>query len=262
MVMQRLRPCQNSGTTAHSLRPLPSARDHGDGLSAAAIAGLAVDWHAGDEASAAAQITRATLIAVPGADAVGILRVAGGHRLAGQAPTDDTAAELDELQAELGDGPSPVTLRTGRPVVVNALSAQPHWPAFTSRAAECGIAAIACLPLGLTGHNLGTLNLYAGAPGAFVTSTGLAAVLAIHAALALHAIAEREQLRRAVASRDRIGQAKGILMVRHHCTAKQAFDQLVAESQAVNLKLVDVADRTIAEQRRRSDARVRLVECG
>jgi hypothetical protein len=50
-----------------------------------------------------------------------------------------------------------------------------------------------------------------------------------------------EQLEQAVASRDVIGQAKGILMERHKLTPDAAFDMLRQASQHLNIKLRDVA---------------------
>jgi AmiR/NasT family two-component response regulator len=50
------------------------------------------------------------------------------------------------------------------------------------------------------------------------------------------------QLRRALTTRDVIGQAKGILMERHGLTADQAFRRLVEMSQHSNAKLADVAE--------------------
>ena len=50
-----------------------------------------------------------------------------------------------------------------------------------------------------------------------------------------------DNLRLAVQSRDVIGQAKGILMSRHHLSADQAFAMLVAASQHTNAKLIQVA---------------------
>lgn len=51
-----------------------------------------------------------------------------------------------------------------------------------------------------------------------------------------------EQLIEALATRDRIGQAKGILMERYRVTEHQAFELLSAASQSSNTKLVDLAD--------------------
>jgi hypothetical protein len=54
-------------------------------------------------------------------------------------------------------------------------------------------------------------------------------------------VAEVEQMRRAMASRAPIEQAKGVLMRDRECTAEQAFAELVQLSQHSNRKLVDVA---------------------
>jgi AmiR/NasT family two-component response regulator len=60
-----------------------------------------------------------------------------------------------------------------------------------------------------------------------------------------------EQFRSALASRDLIGQAKGILMERFDLNAVTAFDLLRKLSQESNTKLVDVADRLVNRDRRR-----------
>jgi AmiR/NasT family two-component response regulator len=48
-------------------------------------------------------------------------------------------------------------------------------------------------------------------------------------------------LRRAIDTRDIIGQVKGILMNRRGISADEAFDLLRRASQDLNVKLVDVA---------------------
>ena len=52
---------------------------------------------------------------------------------------------------------------------------------------------------------------------------------------------ENAQLRRALETRDVIGQAKGVLKVTMSCTADQAFAMLVHKPQQTNTKLADVA---------------------
>ena len=54
-----------------------------------------------------------------------------------------------------------------------------------------------------------------------------------------------EQMHRAIASRDLIGQAKGIIMERFRVDAVQAFALLTRLSQESNTKLLDVAERVI-----------------
>ncbi|MDT7798847.1 MAG: hypothetical protein QOI78_2280, partial [Actinomycetota bacterium] len=58
---------------------------------------------------------------------------------------------------------------------------------------------------------------------------------------------EATHLRKAVESRDVIGQAKGILMQRRGITADEAFDVLRRASQELNVKLADLA-RTLADR--------------
>ena len=63
---------------------------------------------------------------------------------------------------------------------------------------------------------------------------------------------EIAQLREAIETRDVIGQAKGVIMVTMGCTADEAFELLRAQSQAENLKLVDIAAEVARRAARRS----------
>jgi len=80
-------------------------------------------------------------------------------------------------------------------------------------------------------------------------------VLAAHASTALRATMsssaadlEVAQLKEALNSRDVIGQAKGILMERRGVSPGKAFDTLRRASQALNVKLAQVAE-TLVEHR-------------
>lgn len=54
-------------------------------------------------------------------------------------------------------------------------------------------------------------------------------------------VSEVENLREALTSRALIEQAKGIIMVRNHCSPDEAFDLLVTTSQRNNIKVRDLA---------------------
>ena len=56
---------------------------------------------------------------------------------------------------------------------------------------------------------------------------------------------EGEQLQSALSTRDRIGQAKGIIMERYGVDDVRAFEMLKQISQDSNTRLVDVAQRVI-----------------
>jgi hypothetical protein len=103
---------------------------------------------------------------------------------------------------------------------------------------------------------LGALNLYSFAPDGFTAADpDIALVLAAHASTALvgtkavtAAELEAAQLKEALASRDVIGQAKGILMERRGISAAEAFDVLRSASQSLNVKLAQLAE-TLASRR-------------
>jgi AmiR/NasT family two-component response regulator len=61
------------------------------------------------------------------------------------------------------------------------------------------------------------------------------------ATLASELAVEVEHLRKALLSRDVIGQAKGILMERFKVTADEAFHLLVESSQHRNVRVADLA---------------------
>lgn len=241
-----LRVCSDDGVRTSDRTPEPSARN------LVAAPAEVVAWHTAPDADgAAASITQAVVDVVASAESAGISWLHGRrHRPTGHGPTDETAAAMGRLHTGTADGPWRQALADRRPVEISAMVAETRWPAFTARAAELGVAAMLCLPL-VVERGLGTLDLHSGTPGAFRdVDVEAAMVFATHAALALRSHAERANLERALATRDRIGQAKGIVMVRHELTAEQAYDRLVAASQHANIKLTDVADWLVDEQQR------------
>ena len=84
--------------------------------------------------------------------------------------------------------------------------------------------------------------LYAAQPAAFdEESEQVGLLVASHAAVAFADARKLDQLAESVATRDLIGQAKGILMERHQLTTSRAFQVLVAYSQHSNRELRNVA---------------------
>jgi hypothetical protein len=93
-------------------------------------------------------------------------------------------------------------------------------------------------------RTLGALNLYSRHEEAFdAEARAVGAVFATHAAVALSTAQHDAQMEQALAGRDLIGQAKGILMSREGVTADQALDMLREASQRLNMKLREVAER-------------------
>lgn len=64
---------------------------------------------------------------------------------------------------------------------------------------------------------------------------------------------ELDGLHTAMQTRGVIEQAKGMLMIRHHCDAETAFETLVHLSQTSHRKLVDVAQAMVTTWAERDD---------
>ncbi len=92
----------------------------------------------------------------------------------------------------------------------------------------------------------GALNLLSTRADAFdVGAETTLAMLATHAAITLIAADKDTQFRSALASRDVIGQAKGIIMERYKLDAGRAFALLIKLSQDSNTPLRSVAQRLV-----------------
>ena len=176
----------------------------------------------------------------------GLILLDGGT-LTPQATTGRPPYLLDTLQQELGDGPCLDAARRQATNRIDDTKTDPRWPQFGAEAAELGVCSMLCVPLWVHEQCLGALTLYAERSDAFTRlDERLAHLFGTLAALAIAEAQRVGQLRTAMANRDVIGQAKGILMERHRLTADAAFHRLAEASQRVNKKLVVVAAHVAA----------------
>ena len=126
------------------------------------------------------------------------------------------------------------------------IAADTRWTTFREAALKCDVASMVCVPMYVDDHLLGTLSLYGDRPGVFRNGAEpVARMLATLCAIALADDQKRERLERALANRDLIGQAKGVLMTRHGVRADEAFEMLRTHSQHTNSKLVAVAEKVV-----------------
>ncbi|HWG15031.1 MAG TPA: GAF and ANTAR domain-containing protein [Streptosporangiaceae bacterium] len=164
-----------------------------------------------------------------------------------QAVEGEPPLALDVLKQETGTGPCIDCSRDQVTVRVDDMTTESRWPRYAELALSLNVASMLCVPLYVHDEQLGSVSLFATDRAAFtVADEYLARLFACQAAMALAEVRRAEQMRRALANRDVIGQAKGILMERHRITADEAFKLLADQSQRANLKLADVA-RTLAE---------------
>lgn len=197
---------------------------------------------------------------LPHADLVSVTLRNGDGEFFTPVHTEPLALDLDKLQYEYGEGPCVEAARRSGPgyAVSDDLAVDPRWTRFGPAAARlgmCAVLATSLLPNAEPPEMSGALNVYSRRTGGFdEADRTLALLLATHASLALahveavtFAELQATNMRKAIDSRDVIGQAKGILMGRRGITSGDAFDLLRRTSQDLNIKLVDLA-QTLADR--------------
>ncbi len=175
---------------------------------------------------------------------------------------------LLELQTTFREGPHWAARRAGEPVAVADLVADERWPRFRAAGLSSGVRSILAFPV-IAGNTVVTTELAAVRPGVFgpagagwepgtgalpVLLTEQIAVAARRTERHEAAVREARQMRRALDSRDLIGQAKGVLMVAHGLHPEAAFDLLRRNAQRSQRKLADVARQVIADHAARREA--------
>jgi ANTAR domain/GAF domain len=197
--------------------------------------------------------------AIPDADAVSITVLNGGSRST-PVSTDERIIALDHLQQESGRGPCIQAAEGRKPQRVEIATAH-QWPEFADKAKELGVRACLSAPL-LVGDGepelVGSLNVYSYTASAFDPfDEGLMRLYTVTAGQAITNSRRWQKTRdtvtsleRALTSRAEIDEAKGALMAIHGCTADEAFQRLVSESQDRHIKLHEVARELLAWLRR------------
>ena len=202
---------------------------------AGSLAQYALAWHqpAWTETQIAQDVTRVAVTVIPAAHGAAIVALAGP----GELTTIAAHGVLPDLRA-------PARAAAGRADTLADLPSANGWPVFTAPSGPGWVGSTICIPLGSGRTMFGTLIVAADHHGSFTTA--MLTVLATHASIALGAARDRTNLQAALASRDLIGQAKGILMERGRITADTAFTELVRLSQSNNMKLRELCDQLTA----------------
>lgn len=193
-----------------------------------------------------ANVSRAVLEMIPGAEMAGFLLLGRGGRYETRSPTSDRLYELDELQVSSGEGPCVEAAVDELFVRTDDFADDRRWPFYSAEMLKRGLRSALSFKLYTSQRNAGALNIFSSQPHAFTSEDeAVGQVLAAHAAAAIIASSQGEQLQSALTSRDLIGQAKGIIMERYNVDAVRAFEMLRQLSQSGNVKLVDVAQQVI-----------------
>jgi GAF domain-containing protein len=192
------------------------------------------------------RITGAAVDLVPGSESCDVLMITGPSTFESHASTSGLPPQLDNLQVTLGEGPCLDAADGPEMIRCNDLRADTRWPKFAAAAVEAGVLSILSFRLYTQAGRSGALNMFSTRADAFGTESEYAGeALAAHAAVAILASRKELQFKSALASRDRIGQAKGMLVERFSVDAEQAFRMMVTLSQETNTPLTDIATRIV-----------------
>jgi hypothetical protein len=141
--------------------------------------------------------------------------------------------------------------------VTSNLIADARWPRLSGLSPSSAARGVISFGLVSSGVTDGVLTLYSTLDSSFGDqAVRIADILAAHTAITLGRTVDRltyearsEAWQRALASRDAIGQAKGILMHQQSVTADEAFHLLRETSQLLNTKLHRVAEHVVSHGR-------------
>ncbi len=202
---------------------------------------------AGSVAGTLQAVVEQAVAAIDGCDFAGIF-IVDGDEVATAVHSDPLVIEIDGLQQMTGEGPCLDAIDQRTTVYAEDLADDRRWAAFGPEAAAAGARCALAYHL-YAERTLGALNLYARYPRAFgATDRAKGLIFATLSGLALGGARSHEDedrravnLNQALATRELIGQAQGILMERERITSDQAFDILRRASQHLNVRLREVA---------------------
>ncbi|HEY0617297.1 MAG TPA: GAF and ANTAR domain-containing protein [Kribbella sp.] len=187
-------------------------------------------------------ITRSAAETIPGILEASISITTRSGEIQTLAPTGPRVTRADHLQYELHEGPCLDAAIEESVVIVNDLASDPRWPDFGPKAAALGFGSQVAFQFRADPHVRGALNLYADGPyGLDQDSIHLGSMFAGQIAVAMGWAKQEQTLTEALATRNLIGQAVGIVMERYQLDSDRAFAFLVRLSQSANKKLRTVA---------------------
>lgn len=193
-----------------------------------------------------AGVTAAAKGSIPGVETAGVLLVGPGEKFESLAGIGELPHELDELQMKFDEGPCRQAALKDLVVRTDDFRLETRWPQYSPACVNLGVLSGLSFKLYTAERTAGALNLFSFQPNSWDDEAEtIGTILAAHAASAILASRQHEQLKSALSTRDRIGQAKGIIMERYKVDDVQAFEMMRRLSQDSNTRLVDIAGKVI-----------------
>ncbi len=191
-------------------------------------------------------VTSSAVELLTGADTAGVLLVSKGGKFESLSGTSELIYKLDRLQEQFKEGPCLDAAVNDLVVRTEDFQTESRWPQYSRGVCELGVRSSISFKLYTGERTAGALNVFSRKPHSFgADAEVIGSILAAHAAAAILASRDSQQLQAALLSRDLIGQAKGILMERFSIDAVGAFEMLRKLSQQMNVRLYEIAQRVV-----------------
>jgi transcriptional regulator with GAF, ATPase, and Fis domain len=202
-----------------------------------------------DSDTVLAELAEHAAVEIPGAMYAGVTVTRSAKHIDTPAATHKWPIVLDEIQQLHREGPCLTAAWEEKTIHVADLETDDRFPLYRRDAMErTPIRSVMAFQMFIAGETMGALNVFAEEPRAFgKTSKDIGLIFAAHSSVAWNSARRDEQFKRALASRDTIGQAKGMIMERYGVDAVQAFEVLRKLSQDSNVPLVQVATELVAK---------------
>ncbi len=194
-------------------------------------------------------IVRSAAEALPTFDHIGVSTTEKDGVIITRASTSPLVLQLDDLQYSLHEGPCVASMDGDDVVPAPHIKDDTRWPHYLPGALDLGLKSQLGVRLHLDDHGtIGGLNLYSTTSEEIAEEDVIvAAFFATHASLALGKARHIESLNHAIASRQLIGQAIGIVMERYDINDEAAQAFLWRASSHSNTKVRAIAATLVDE---------------
>ncbi len=185
---------------------------------------------------------------IPGTFGAGVT-LGDAHGKRSRAATNQAVEQADAVQYELDDGPCLTAWRSRRLVRIDDTATDSRWPSWTSAVSALGVRSVLSVPLVVGDEAIGAIKVYSDRPANFdQLAEHVMSLFAEQAAILLantRSLQEARHLSRqltdALASRDAIGRATGVLLAQGAADERAAFAELAGTAQRSGRTVEQVA---------------------
>ncbi len=176
------------------------------------------------------------------------------HGKRSRAASSQAVEQADALQYEFDEGPCLTAWRTRQLVRIDDTTTDGRWPRWNEAVSRLGVRSVLSAPLSVGEESIGAMKVYCERPMNYGPhDEHVMGLLAAQAAILLansQSLAEARRLSRqltdALASRDVIAQATGVLLAQGAASRQDAFATLAATARRSDRSIEDVARALLA----------------